>query len=512
MPRSTTITDTHSRNPAERQPFPDERLMSPWIYLTDMAPQATVMNLDTGELRQVMSSSVKDKAPAGLRRYLLEENSGGVFRETGEVLPLSLELLDDMEDAYRAPNSWNYDWPHLQIEQEADADASRAALIHERLTRTMADHPYEFVITGLQRRYLMYFSDGNYNSQRRFERLIPSPIQPPYRRSGGLRRKYDWIWNSVMRDAGVPFPNDQKSLIGDSLRPCLYTGPAWVVRFTLDGRDVLMDRCRVYVDDDANFICSDWCQRHDYSSYNDGINLQQGIYTFDGWVTGPCVLKNTENGWKPKNVTFKRDAVRELMKKAPPVVPQFDETFAKASAAVKKYSKAHTPVVPTVDAGPITSDALAEALAVSQQIWDQKDASVTAATEKKGEVAKYGNWRLHLVPTDRDDKLFQCGWGYVMAFNDKDYETEDGNAFVAVRRLADGHLDTLTINDPHTYDWGFATVDVEGFMLVDGGDTLYVDSFLKMEPLEHGWYMWSAAQYYEHHLRLSDVAAVLLEA
>jgi hypothetical protein len=45
---------------------------------------------------------------------------------------------------------------------------------------------------------------------------------------------------------------------------------------------------------EGEFICSDWCQRHDYTSYGKGINLQLGIYSFAGWVTGPCIQRAIE--------------------------------------------------------------------------------------------------------------------------------------------------------------------------------------------------------------------------
>ena len=347
--------------------------MSKWVYLTDMAPQATIMSLENGTMRNIMSAAVKDKAPRGLRRGVLEENTGGVYVETGEYVSMADDLLSDMEDVYRTPNSWNYDWPHMQIEQDADADPTREAHVRSRLTAMMAQHPYEFEIVGLQRRYLMYFSDGSYTSQQKFISLIPNPADAtPYRRDGQLRRKYEFAWDSIMRDAKVPFPKENEKRYG-GLRPCLYMGAAWVVRFRIDEQDPLLDRCRVYVDDDANFICSDWCQRHDFSSYNNGINLQTGIYTFDGWVVNSCITQAMSRGtFKPKDVVIKREAVRELLKKTHVLsVPSYDDTYAKAKAAVDKYAKSPvptTPVVPTVDAGPITADVVAEAMVAYDQL------------------------------------------------------------------------------------------------------------------------------------------------
>jgi hypothetical protein len=352
-----------------------------WVYLTDLIPTGTIMNLESRETRQIMSSGIKDRAPAGLRRYVLEEREGGAkFQETGEILPITVDLLDDLEDSYSLANSWIADWPHYHVEHVGDADRDMEERVRQRLTRMMGDYPYDFQITGLQRRYLMYFSDGDYNSQKKFERLIPVPKSSPFRSDGALRRRYDWIWNSNMRDAQVPFPKSQRLQYG-ALSPCLYLGPAWVVRFTLDGVDVLLDRCRVYVDDDANFICSDWCQRHDYSSYNSGINLQQGIYTFDSWVNGPCITRNKEAG--NFDAPVKRTQIRSIMHKAQPVVTRsFEQSYAAAAENVKKYAK---PILvtppPTPDAGPITPEAMAEAFALSEGIWAAREPELVEGDE-----------------------------------------------------------------------------------------------------------------------------------
>lgn len=344
--------------------------MSRWMYLSDLCPKATIINLDTGDLREIMSGAVTRRAPIGLRRYLLEESSAGIFEETGEFLPVTQSIADDLIEYHRNPNGWNYDWVHLPTEQLGD-DPAAAARIAERLTAMMAGHPYEFQITGLQRRFLWYYSDGSHETQQRFEALLPAPDRYPYRSDGTLHRRFNWIWNSIMRDAGVPYPTDKRSEYG-GLRPMLYRGPAWTVRFLLDGQDVLLERCRVYVDDDANFICSDWCQRHDFSSYDNGINLQTGLYTFDGWVTGPCIIRNQEGGkFKPKQVTVKREAVRDLMKRAPLAVSpvKFEDAFVAAKANVAKYSKP-LGVAPVIDAGPITPEIMAEAFSLAAPIID----------------------------------------------------------------------------------------------------------------------------------------------
>jgi hypothetical protein len=482
--------------------------MTQWIYLTDMAPQARIYNPESGELRNIMSSAVKHRAPAGLRRYTLNELPGGVYEETGEMVPMTSDLYDEMEEAYSGPNSWNFDWPHLEVEAAADADPSMRERVVSRLSKMMAGHPYDFQIMGLQRRYLMYYSDGSINTQQRFERLLPKPESNPFRRNGALRRKYDWIYNSVMRDAKVPYPKDKEAIFG-SLRPCLYLGAAWVVRFTLDAQDVLLERCRVYVDDDANFICSDWCQRHDYSSYGHGINLQTGIYTFDGWVTGPCLIKNTESGsFKPKEVKFQRTAVRELLKKAPLAVPTFDDAFGKAKAAVDKYAKAAHSLAPapapTVDAGPITPEAMAEAIAEAERIIAEK---AQAAAEAAAAVSpKEPTPELHRAPMREEDAINDT-YGYVVSY--KSLGDVEGRPVVQVTLWYSGE----EYLNRREFDFDMV-VGEDSFIVDDDSSTgfWYGSAYPAEDQLNTHWWLYSAAVYYKDNLMPSAVQTALLEA
>jgi hypothetical protein len=500
--------------------------MSQWIYLSDMAPQATIINPETGELRQIMSSAVKDRAPAGIRRYVLEELSGGTYRETGEVMPLTTELFDDMIDCYVGPNNWNFDWPHWQTEIVGDENPDGAQRITERLSAMMQHHPYDFKVTGLQRRFLLYYSDGDHKSQQRFERYIPLPKAYPFRSDGKLQRRYEYLYNSIMRDAGVPVPKHQAAIHGGSMRPCLYIGSAWVVRFTLDGHDPLLDRCRVYVDDDAGFICSDWCQRHDYTSYHNGINLQTGIYDFDTWVTGPCIIRNTEQGWRPKNAEVKRVAVRELMAKAPPPVPQFDEVLTKAKAAVTKYAKAHTPTPPPVEAGPITADVMAEAIAAAEAVWASKAVAETPPPAEEapmplpesGFVTRKENWQIERVAQRGSNQSeLSDGKRYYIAFNDTDYTDSTGTPYVAAVLLSvwnpslgeasdvqerNQAIDALTPTDRAGFAW---RDDIVWYLNSTSNE-------IGEEELNDHWWMWDAAVHYKTNMQRTAVQAVLLEA
>jgi len=499
--------------------------MTTWMYLTDMAPKATIVNLETNELRSIMSSAVTNRAPIGLRRFLLTEQDGGQLTETGAQVHLDNPVLDDLIEFYDAPNSWNYDWPHPQVERMADADPAMEEKVRSKLMAMMGQHPYEFEINALQRRFLMYYSDGNYKSQKRFDRLIPSPRQYPYRSSGQLQRRYSVVYNNNMRDANVPIPNDAQVFYGE-LRPCLYVGPAWVVRFRLDGQEVLSDRCRVYVDDDANFICSDWCQRHDFSSYGNGINLQTGIYTFDTWVTGPCLIKNLDSGsFKPKNVTVKRTTVRELMHRTPQPVPTFDTAFTKAAAAVAKYSPKPIPA----EVGPITADVMAEAIAQAEAIVAAATkvadpapapAPATEGDPKRGVFNGKMLSGYHYVPLretwekiDGPPPPDADGHGYVISYAAAGL-TKDGAARIRATKwyTGDDYMTARVDADAESESDEYFVVDADsptGFWYVNADDSADEDP----DSLNKHWWLYSAAVYYSENLIMpSAVQAVLLEA
>lgn len=482
--------------------------MTTWIYLTDLAPRATILNPATGEMRSIMQSAVRERAPIGLRRYLLEEREGGTYVETGEYVPMTPELLADCEDVYHRSNSWNYDWPSIAVETAPEADAAHEQRIRERLTAQMADYPYDFEITGMQRRYLMYYSDGSIGSQKRFDRLLPSPDTSPFRLDGSLRRKYDWIYNHIMRDAKVPVPVDKERHYGQ-LRPCLYLGPAWVVRFRLDGQDVLLERCRVYVDDEANFICSDWCQRHDYSSYSGGINLQMGIYTFAGWVTGPCIAKNTQEGsFRPLSTTVTRTTIREAMKKHV-LVPAFDDTFAKASATIAKLAK--PPVVVKPEAGPITADVMADAMAEAAKIFaTTKSSPADSAPEPSVRHDVLFGRPVYRVPASLSPLADNVDGGYCITFSD------DGQAIGARNWYTGDHYRTVSLNE----DTCDADNEIEYFTINSESGTGFsygypgVDEDEPTEDLSPHWWLYAAAVYYRDVIMNESlpITQILLEA
>lgn len=310
-----------------------------WIYLTDMSGSgATIYNPETDTIRHIGIAAVAGKAPGGLRRMVLEENGTG-FVETGEMVPLNEQLIDELEDSYNTSrNNWNYDWPHLQVEMGDTPE--KQEFVRQRLTEMMSAYPYKFEIVGLQRRFLMYFSDGNFKSQQKFVALVPTPHANPFRRDGSLRRRYRGNWSNLDRDAGAPYPKKYEQEVGGGLRPLLYVGPAYVVKFQLDGQTVAFENCNVYVDDEANFICSDWCQRHDHSSYENGINLQTMIYDFASWVTGPCVGRAVKQGvFKPTSAKFEQFAVRDLIRRGSITTISIEEAQVQARAQLEKTVK-----------------------------------------------------------------------------------------------------------------------------------------------------------------------------
>lgn len=478
-----------------------------WVYLTDLAPKARIIHPATGEIREIMQAAVQDRAPIGLRRYCLEELGGGVYRETGELFPLTPGLVEDMTDLYVNPNSWNYDYPDYAFESQSDpAELER---VKARLEREMADYPYEFKITGLQRRFLLYYSDGDMHSQKAFEALLPTPEYSPLRSDGTLRRPFALSYNHMMRDAKVPQPKEEYRLFG-GLRPCLYRGPAYVVRFLLDGQDVLLERCRVYVDAEGNFLCSDWCQRHDYSSYNNGINLQMGLYTFATWVTGPCLVRNTQNGsFTPKNAIFERTAVRDIMKQHV-LVPKFDDALAKATKKIQAITAAKPAVKPTVEAGPITEDIMAEALAAAEKLFAAK-ASVEPAPEPA--VVRPTVDGLHRVPSAGLD---EDAAGYVISYK-VDGESAGRPVIHAFQHYrGDDYMTVGTTEPPRD----------EFFILDEGANEngAWYGPVHPDEAGEHGmeasdieklnatWWLYSAMVYYRENLNPSPVEATLLEA
>lgn len=507
-----------------------------WVYLTDLAPNATIKNLQTGETRTIMSNAVKDRAPSGLRRTVLLEQPGGMFQETDEVLPLTVDLAEEIEEYYTTPNSWNYDWPHLPTEVD-DTPEARARL-EQLILQQMGEVPFTFKITGMQRRFLMYFSDGSWESQKRYERLIPRPGQTPFNRSWDLKPRYDLYYNSIMRDAKVPIPKEKVARWG-TLAPCLYIGPAWTLRFQIDGQDPLLERCRVYVMDDGTFIGSDWCQRHDFSSYqNGGINLQMGIYTLSSWIMGPCLTYNQGHGGvKLKSTTYKVEKVRELMKKPSAVsVPKFEDTYTNAKKLIDQYlPKPAAPATPVADVGPITADVIKEADAAYQKALEQilvKRAGLTAPDD----AARATDGVVPAAVAPAKPPLMTSHPRYLATINDfalfrvdlsPEYPLEQ---VVGFHRATDGVVSCRVLGASDSFDLATADAyldldDAERFAFASPGYPCssgfwYLglandDLGMGDDPLATGWWLYHAACFYRDEiatrLEANPVMQTLLE-
>lgn len=309
-----------------------------WVYLADMHNGAAIQNLTTGEIRQVYVSSVQGGAKIGLRGYVLEELDGS-YVETGELIhPADEELFDHFISHYHNSNGWNYDYPHWEF--ESNVTPQQLADLKAKLEGMMAPRGFKFEVIGLAPRSLLYFSDGGHKSQKKFVSMVPHPNGVPWRRDGSLKTRYQCHWSSTDRDNGVPYPHDHEKKYG-TLSPMLYCGPAAVVRFLVEDQQPAFGNCRVYVTMDGDFICSDWCQRHDFSSYGSGINLQTGIYSFDSWIVGPCLSRAMQQKvFKPKGATVTIEPVRELLKKTPAPMQSLDEALKDAKRIVASAAPA----------------------------------------------------------------------------------------------------------------------------------------------------------------------------
>lgn len=251
------------------------------------AGEYILLNDILGLTGQVWAVPLKDlSAPAvqlpltqqlrvGLRRQIVEIDETGFIlagKANTQSPRFALWTPELVKAAYGVqvfPNGWCYNAPNPKYEETTPEQA--AAMI-KRLEAMCALLPFKVKVTAVQRRYLLYYSDGGKDTQQRYLRLAPRP---------GKGSPYTANWELANR-----FKEDHPS----SGTPLLYAGPAWVTRFTVNGTDPVRD-CRVYVDDEGRFICSDWCQRTGHSTYHQGIDLQVQGYTFDSWIAGPCMQK-----------------------------------------------------------------------------------------------------------------------------------------------------------------------------------------------------------------------------
>lgn len=291
-------------------------MQSRWMLLRDVATNTVLLNLDTKERVSVSADQFKGHRWSGLRReVVVYDDASGLYEFTGETLPITEEIADELDTEYQSfdGNGWHYEWPHVEVETTTpdQVEALRANLLAQ-----LAPHPYEFQIIGLQRRFVMYYSDGGVDSQQYFLDYIPTPDSSPFKRNGELKVRYVNNWDHLCRDNQIPLTAAHKGK--GVLRPCLYRGPAWAVRLLVDDQQIFR-RCMIFVDDDGKFLFSSWCQRH--GQKKDGINLQLGIFSFDGWIVGSGIARMIgERVFKPKKtkiVTVRAAALKEQAKAVP---------------------------------------------------------------------------------------------------------------------------------------------------------------------------------------------------
>lgn len=300
-----------------------------FMYMTDLRGHPVFADPETYKV--VVPRYTEIVGTSGLRRQILERD-GDRLVETFEQAPLTPELAGRLRVHNANHNSWNYDWPHLQTELRGEGEMRER--MRARLERELQGVPLDIKIVGLQRRYLLYYSDGSYTTQGRYLRVVPQPGTYPFDANGELL--------SVYTNGPTIDQIKSKKVTNAVGRPLLYAGPAWAVRFEVEGQQPAFGMTRVYVRDDGSFICSDWCQRDPtradttiHQQYGKGIDLLSGkSYTIGSWIMGPCLTRATAQGvYKPKG---KVEVV--AIGKLPPMVkvPTLEEALLKHKSAVSR--------------------------------------------------------------------------------------------------------------------------------------------------------------------------------
>lgn len=295
------------------------------MLLVDHGEIAVV--LATGERIGFNPNLVRPLSGGAIRRTVYKR-AAGVFTPTHEIVPVDYQLpawqgtvkgsfgtfspiaypamsvFDATLLAYHTSNNWHYDWPHRATERAGDTNDALAVMM-EKIARQVHAVPYEVGVTALERRFLLYYSDGNIATQSRFITYCPRPARrSPFNEAGELATAFlpDWTPERLAKQS-FHRPSEYGLFGHESC--LLYAGPAWCFRFTLDDQDLLTGGCRVWLTDDAEFIASDWCQRHDVTSYKHGINLQVMQWSLESWIMGPLLTHTAESGikFKPKHAS-----------------------------------------------------------------------------------------------------------------------------------------------------------------------------------------------------------------
>lgn len=220
-------------------------------------------------------------------------------------------------------SGWCIDPPVYNFEQATPVAKQAEMLTNVRAQ--LAASPYPLVVTALERRHLVYVSDGNFKHQAGYIGGYRHDAGPVVDRITGelLSHKKGTVRRLATKEevdegykvhkicqmkgeCNCPFKWVQH------MSPLLWLGPAWVLRLVAKGLPVqeqykkdsvlgpgysnfLFDGCRIYLDDNGEFICSDWCQRENMASKAHGISLQVKQYDLLGWVLRSGINRFIEN-------------------------------------------------------------------------------------------------------------------------------------------------------------------------------------------------------------------------
>lgn len=279
-----------------------------WVALTD-APNFVLRSLDEFEEEiSITATQVEGDAPCGFRRMILEQATDRLFfRETGQFRPMTPELHMEMIGVYEPRvGGYQFDWPHLQVENDTAGEQA----MRTRLVADMEKYQIPFEIIGLQRRFIWYSGMNGDSIQQLWIGMATPPTMYPFTASGKLKALYRGSigqWGSKEEAAGVKPP------LGLGKYRVLYAGPAWALRVRVDNQNPLYGHCTMFVDDEGHFICSDWCQRQDYTSYHGGVNLQTGLYMWDTWLMESALQNAQAKGLFKPSRPIRRAQVRKLI-------------------------------------------------------------------------------------------------------------------------------------------------------------------------------------------------------
>jgi len=317
-----------------------------WMYLSDRTGHACLVNLESGAVLSTREVNVTGNC--GMRRQRIRWRGHNTFEELPEFVRLDTKVVALLRKHDFAVNSWNVDPMHAPTEQQSD-DPAWQEETHARIMDTLQLLPYTAKLQGIQLRHLLYYSDGDYDTQQRYLSVCP---QPNY---GEIWDK-NWELNSVIANAPTqdevidwdreedgdsdnPLATGEKQLLG---QPLLWNGPAIMIRLLLDDQQAAFGGCRIYLDPtDLRVISSDWCQRAGRDMYSQGIDLQVREYDLPTWLISSCVPRAmAEGAFKPKTSKIKVVQLAKIKKAKP--VPSLAEALKKHESAVNRHLKTMT--------------------------------------------------------------------------------------------------------------------------------------------------------------------------